>query len=71
MASESVFNFPLINLRKENTNPDTDSWMEARNCVKRALEEYGFFLAVDDNFCAEYGGSIFKVARFVSSPNRD
>lgn len=61
--SESIFNFPVINLSKESRNPGTDAWIEGCNFVKTALEEYGFFVAVHDNFSAEFGGSVFEVLR--------
>ncbi|XP_051123008.1 probable 2-oxoglutarate-dependent dioxygenase AOP1 isoform X2 [Andrographis paniculata] len=52
---------PIFDLSRKNTNPSSDSWIEDCKNVKKALEEYGYFIAQYDDVSGELDRQVFDV----------
>ncbi|CAA2945094.1 probable 2-oxoglutarate-dependent dioxygenase AOP1 [Olea europaea subsp. europaea] len=63
MASQTLFELPIIHFSKENLKPNTSSWIAACKDVRLALEEYGFFVAKYDGFSSELDKKVFDVVK--------
>ena len=50
---------PVIDLCRDNLKIDSGSWLSASQAVRRALEEYGCFMAVCDEDSWEIHGAMF------------
>ncbi|KAK4364319.1 hypothetical protein RND71_015677 [Anisodus tanguticus] len=59
MGHQAPLKLPLINLSNEYLKPDTTNWLSTCDEVRRALEEYGCFLAVYDSVQPELNNDIF------------
>ncbi|CAO2813374.1 unnamed protein product [Amaranthus hypochondriacus] len=53
MVTKSGQKLPTINLNSTNITPGTSSWVSTSNKIKKALEEYGCFVAVYDKFSVD------------------
>ncbi|XP_057473373.1 deoxypodophyllotoxin synthase-like [Actinidia eriantha] len=51
---------PVIDLCRDNLKIDSGSWLSTSNTVRRALEEYGCFIAVCDEASWEIHGAMFR-----------
>ncbi|CAI9089985.1 OLC1v1024645C1 [Oldenlandia corymbosa var. corymbosa] len=56
---------PVINLTGENAKPGTSSWVSAREKVKAAMEEHGYFLAIHDQFSSEASAAVTEALKEV------
>ncbi|CAK9146217.1 unnamed protein product [Ilex paraguariensis] len=63
MASQTLPNLPIIDFTMENLKPGTNSWLSARNDVRRALEEYGSFIALYDKVSSELKNGVFDAVK--------
>ncbi|GMN37301.1 hypothetical protein TIFTF001_006713 [Ficus carica] len=63
MESETNLKIPVINFNQENSKPGSDSWVLACKQVRHAMEEYGCFEIVFDEFPLELHNSIFRAAK--------
>ena len=53
MVTKTGQKLPTINLNSTNLNPGTSSWVSTSNKIRKALEEYGCFVAVYDKFSVD------------------
>ncbi|KAK1430368.1 hypothetical protein QVD17_13046 [Tagetes erecta] len=60
-SSSSDFKVPVINM--EDLKPGTESWEATSHKVRRALEEYGFFMAVFGGFSQEMKKQVFDALK--------
>ncbi|GMN37302.1 hypothetical protein TIFTF001_006712 [Ficus carica] len=63
MGSETERRIPVINFNEENLKPGSDSWVSSCKHVRHAMEEYGCFEIVCDDFLLELHNSIFAAAK--------
>ncbi|CAA2945093.1 probable 2-oxoglutarate-dependent dioxygenase AOP1 [Olea europaea subsp. europaea] len=63
MASQTLFDLPIIHFSKETLKPNTSSWVAACKDVRYALEEYGFFVAKYDKFSSELDINVFDAVQ--------
>lgn len=61
MGSEGEANIPVIDFSTEKLKAGTSSWVAARDSVRRALEEQGWFIAEYDQISLDFHNSIFSV----------
>ncbi|CAI9114062.1 OLC1v1014681C1 [Oldenlandia corymbosa var. corymbosa] len=62
MGSLTNRNLPVIDLTKNNVDPNSSSWSTTRSNVVRALEDYGCFVAIFDKVSPELDKAIFGAA---------
>lgn len=60
MVVKSPPKLPVIDLSMENLKPGTSCWLSACNDVRRALEEYGCFVALYDKVSHQLHNSILS-----------
>ena len=63
MGSETERRIPVINFNEESLKPGSDSWVSSCKHVRHAMEEYGCFEIVCDDFLLELHNSIFGAAK--------
>lgn len=69
MACKKLPSLPTINLTTENLKSDSSSWIVACDDVRHALEEYGCFIAVYDQFSTELSNAMVNCLQdFFSLP---
>ncbi|XVE88985.1 hypothetical protein DITRI_Ditri19aG0113800 [Diplodiscus trichospermus] len=61
MGSESSPNLPILDFSKEDLKHGTDSWLQACQNVRQALEEYGCFIIEYDKFPLELHNQVFSL----------
>lgn len=61
MGSESEAKIPVIDLSNEKLKAGTNSWVEARDSIRKALEEQGWFIAEYDQVSLDLHNAIFSV----------
>lgn len=59
----SPLNLPHFHFSEKTTQPGTAAWCETCNAVRRALEEYGFFLVTYDKLTLDIHDSAFTALR--------
>ncbi|KAK4479639.1 hypothetical protein RD792_015166 [Penstemon davidsonii] len=60
-ASEPQSKLPVIKFNEKNSNPGTSSWKSTSDSVRRALESYGCFVLVDEEFDLKLHESTFSL----------
>ncbi|XP_057495334.1 probable 2-oxoglutarate-dependent dioxygenase AOP1 [Actinidia eriantha] len=60
MVSPAFSKLPTIKFDPENSIPGSGSWAPTCESVRRALEEYGCFVAEYNGVCSELGGAVFR-----------
>uniref|UniRef100_A0A2N9IBG1 Fe2OG dioxygenase domain-containing protein n=1 Tax=Fagus sylvatica TaxID=28930 RepID=A0A2N9IBG1_FAGSY len=63
MGSETHAKVPVINFSKETLKPGTNSWSLTCKEVRRAIEEYGTFLAIYDKVSEELEKAIYNAGK--------
>lgn len=60
MVVKSLPKIPTIDFSEGNLKPGTSSWFSVCNDVRRALEEYGCFVALYDKISQQHRTSMFS-----------
>ncbi|KAK3020545.1 hypothetical protein RJ639_047457 [Escallonia herrerae] len=63
MGSLTKSKLPIIDLSQEKLKPGTGSWLSAANDVRKALEEYGCFVALYNEVSLETHDAMFSLAK--------
>lgn len=59
MGSLTLPKIPVIDFSIQDLKPGTSSWLSTSKLVRYALEEYGCFVALYDQICAQLLNNIF------------
>ncbi|KAK2984899.1 hypothetical protein RJ640_008664, partial [Escallonia rubra] len=63
MASLTKSKLPIIDFSQEKLKPGTGSWLSTANDVRKALEEYGCFVALSNEVSLETRDAMFSAAK--------
>ncbi|KAK3010868.1 hypothetical protein RJ639_012086 [Escallonia herrerae] len=63
MGSLTKSKLPIIDFSQEKLKPGTDSWLSTANDVRKALEEYGCFVALYNEVSPETHDAMFSAAK--------